>query len=120
MTFTDLGDDRRLRCRRHLSTLWTLALGQNNVAFPQQAADEIRDAANSILIEVEAMSRALPEGGRRDPGAEAFLWARVTRLAMTADHAVDAARRGDPGGLVGHLRNFETMMSALWTVRDAM
>jgi hypothetical protein len=67
-----------------------------------------------------AVSRATAEGGRRDPGAETFLWVRVNRLATTADRAVDAARRGDAAGLLAHLRRFETLASAMWTVRDAI
>lgn len=110
----------RLRCRQQLSRLRTLALGQEDAAIPQQAAGEVREAANSVLAEVEAMSRATLEGGQRDPGAETFLWVRVTRLAVTADQAVDAARRGDAAELLARLRHFETLTSAIWTVRDAM
>ena len=122
MTVAGQTDNRRVRCRQQLSRLRTLALGQGGTLPSQQAAGEIREAANSVLAEVEAMamSRTVLEGGRRDPGAETFLWVRVNRLAATADQAVDAARRGDAAGLLAHLRRFETLTSAMWTVRDAI
>jgi hypothetical protein len=116
----DQADDRRLRCRHQLSRLWTLALSQDSGPVSLRAS-ELRDAANAILGEVEAMGRTVLDGdGRLAPAAETFLWVRVTRLAATSDQAVDAARRGDAAGLLAHLRHFETLMSALWTVRDAL
>jgi hypothetical protein len=122
VTFVGQTDNRRLLCRQQMSRLWRLALGQGGTLPSRQAVGEIREAANSVLAEVEAMamSRARLEGGRRDPGAETFLWVRVNRLATTADQAVDAARRGDAAGLLAHLRRFETLTSAMWTVRDAI
>jgi hypothetical protein len=84
-------------------------------------AAELRKAANAILGEVEGMGRTMLDGdGGLAPAAETFLWVRVARLAATADQAVDAARRGDAAGLLAHLRHFETLMSALWTVQDAL
>jgi hypothetical protein len=117
----DQTDDRRLRCRHQLSRLWTLALSQDSGLMSPQAVVELRDATNAILSEVEAMGRAVLDGdGRLAPAAETFLWVRVARLATTADQAVDAARRGDAATLLAQLRHFETLMSALWTVQDAL
>jgi hypothetical protein len=120
MTFASQTDNRRLRCRQQLSRLRTLALGRDDAPPSYQAAGEIREAANSVLAEVEAMSRATIENGQRDAGAETFMWVRVTRLAVTADQAVDAARRGDSAQMLAHLRRFETLTSAIWTVQDAI
>ena len=120
MLLIDQADDRRLRCRQELSRLWTLALSQDSGPVSLRAS-ALRDAVNAILGEVEAMGRTVLGGdGRLPPAAETFLWVRVARLATTADQVVDAARRGDAAGLLAHLRHFETLMSALWTVQDAL
>ena len=121
MVLVDQMDDRRLRCRQQLSRLWTLTLRQDAGTITPHGAAELRDATNVILGEVEAMGRTmLDHDGRLAPAAETFMWVRVARLATTADQAVDAARRGDTAGLRAHLRHFETLTSALWTVWDAM
>ncbi|HEV3380234.1 MAG TPA: hypothetical protein VG142_04570 [Trebonia sp.] len=87
------------------------------MASPPQFADEIRDAANAIVAEAEAVSRAsFGAGGRPEPGAETFLWARITRLSRAADQVVDAARNGDAPGLRTHLQRFDTLTSAIWAV----
>ncbi len=64
------------------------------------------------------MSRAVLEAGAHKPGTETFLWVRVTRLAMAADDAVDAARSGDLAALYAHLRHLDTLLTAIWTVQD--
>jgi hypothetical protein len=87
---------------------------------PLRQAAEIRRATNAVIAEVEAMSRAVLEASRQEPGGEAFLWVRVTRLAMAADDAVDAARHGDLAALDAHLRHFDALTRAIWTVRDAV
>jgi hypothetical protein len=120
MTFAGQMDDSRLRCRQQLSRLWTLALSRDDKALSPRVTCQMRDAANAVIGEVEAMSRAMLEGGRCTPGAETFLWVRVARLALAADQALDAARTGDAAGLRAHLRHLEALTSALWTVRDAV
>jgi hypothetical protein len=85
----------------------------------RQAA-EIRDATNAVIAEVEATSRAVLETSGQELGAETFLWVRVTRLAMAADQAVNAARSGDISALDAHLRHFDALTSAIWTVQDAV
>lgn len=120
MTFTGQKDDSRLRCGQQLSRLWALALSRDDKGRSPQVTCEMRDAANAIIGEVEAMSRAMLERDRCNPGAETFLWVRVTRLAMTADQAVEAARTGDSAALRAHLRRLEALTVAIWTVRDAI
>jgi hypothetical protein len=119
MTTADLKDDRQLRSQRQLLRLRMLVLSQDGMAPARQAA-EIRDATNAVIAEVEATSRAVLEAGGHAPGAETFLWVRVTRLAMAADQAVNAARSGDTAGLDAHLRHFDALTSAIWTVQDAV
>jgi hypothetical protein len=45
---------------------------------------------------------------------------RLDRLAVAAEDAIAAARAGDPGEMRGHLRRFDALTSALWTVQDAV
>lgn len=119
MTFDDQMRDHRSRCQRQLSRLRMLALGQDMV-LPQRVAVEIRDATNAIIAETEAMSRAVLRAGREEPGAETFLWVRITRLALAADKAVMAARNGDFHELRTHLHHFDTLTAAIWTVQHAV
>lgn len=46
-----------------------------------------------------------------------FLDARLGRLAAAAGEAVAAATDGDLGALRRHVRNFDVLTSALWTVQ---
>jgi hypothetical protein len=119
MTFDDPVADRQLRCQRQLLRLRLLILSQDGMT-PARQAREIRDATNAVIAEVEATSRTVLEAARQEPGAETFLWVRVTRLAMAADQAVNAARSGDTSGLDAHLRHFDALTSAIWTVQDAV
>jgi hypothetical protein len=119
MTTADLKGDRQLRCQRQLLRLRMLVLSQDGMAPARQAA-EIRDATNAVIAEVEATSRAVLEADGHAPGTETFLWARVTRLAVAADQAVNAARRGDLAALHAHLRHFDALTSAMWTVQHAV
>jgi hypothetical protein len=119
MTFDDPMADRQLRCQRQLLRLRMLVISQDGMAPARQAA-EIRDATNAVIAEVEATSHAVLEAGGHEPGAETFLWVRVTRLAVAADQAVNAARRGDLAALHAHLRHFDSLTSAMWTVQHAV
>lgn len=94
-----------------------LALRQEGTALPQQFATEVRETTNAIVAEAEAMSRAsFGAGDRPEPGAETFAWVRINRLAMAADHLVDAARAGDPARLRTTLQRFDALTSAIWAV----
>jgi len=119
MTFVNRMDDRQLQCQRQLLRLRILALSQD-AATPARQAAGIRDTTNAVISQVEAMSRAVLEAGAHKPGTETFLWVRVTRLAMAADDAVNAARSGDLAALNAHLRHFDTLLTAIWTVQDTM
>lgn len=119
MTTADLKGNRQLRCQRQLLRVRMQVLSQDGMASAVQAA-QIRRATNAVIAEVEATSRAVLEAGGHAPGAETFLWVRVTRLAMAADQAVHAARNGDTSELDAHLRHFDALTSAIWTVQDAV
>jgi hypothetical protein len=119
MTFDDPRADRQLRYQRQLLKLRMLVLSQDGMAPARQAA-EIRDATNAVIAEVEATSRTVLEAGGHESGAETFLWVRVTRLAVAADRAVNAARRGDLAAMHAHLRHFDALTSAMWTVQHAI
>jgi hypothetical protein len=93
MTTADLKGDRQLRSQRQLLRLRMLVLSQDGMAPARQAA-EIRDATNAVIAEVEATSRAVLEAGGHAPGAETFLWVRVTRLATSAMWTVQHAVYG--------------------------
>jgi hypothetical protein len=120
MTFDDQMRDHRSRCQRQLSRLRMLGLGQDGMVLPGRVAAEIRSATNEIIAQTEAMSHAVLRAGRQEPGAETFLWVRVSRLALAADQAVIAARNGDMHGLRTHLHHFDTLTSAIWTVQHAV
>lgn len=97
-----------------------LALGQDSLDLSRQVIAEIRDTTNAVIAETEAMCRLVLRAGRHEPGAETFLWVRVTRLAHSADQAVTAARRGDVGELRSHLHHFDSLTAAIWTVQNAI
>ena len=117
MTFDDQMRDYRTRCQQQLLRLRMLTLGQDGMAPLRRVALEVRDATNAIIAETEAMSRAVLKAGREEPGAETFLWVRVTRLALAADQAVMAAYNRDVHELCTRLRHFDTLTSAIWTVQ---
>lgn len=120
MLFADKVYDRRSWCQRQMLRLRLIALGQDGLTLSRRASTEVRDTTNAVIAEVEAMSRAVLEAGRQDPGAETFLWVRVNRLAAAGDQAVNAARSGDIAALRAHLLHFDTLTSAIWTVQLAV
>lgn len=120
MTFADEIDNHKSRCRQHLVRLRILAGVPDDAAPHREVTAEIRDVTNAIIAEAEAMSRAaIRAAGIRDPQAETFLWARITRLATAADRAIVAARSGDTSRLRDQLRHFDTLTSAIWAVERA-
>jgi hypothetical protein len=121
MTFANQMRSHQSRCQPQLLKLQMLARSEADAVLCGQVTVEIRDATNAIIAEAEAMSfAALGDGGRREPEAETFLRARLTRLATAADQAVNAARSGDVSGLRAYLNRFDTLMSAIWTVQRAV
>ncbi len=66
----------------------------------------------------QAAVAAVAESGRSS--AAAFLAARQARLAAAADDIVAAAQDGSAAALSRHLRRFEALTTALWTVQLAI
>ena len=123
MTFTDEMRDHQRRCQPHLLRLRMLAGDGVGPAVLRQVTAEVREATNAIIAEAEAASRAAlaaMASDRRQSEAETFLLVRLTRLARSADEAVDAARGGDAPGLLRHVVRFNALTAAIWTGQDAM
>jgi hypothetical protein len=117
MTVADRIEGHRARCLPHLLRLQMLARDAQEAALPWLAAGEVTRAMEAILAEVEAAVRAATEGGQ---STGIFLAVRLSRLAAAADDAIAAASAGDFTQLRRHLRNFETLTSAIWMVQDAV
>jgi len=120
MTIAERADLRHSRCQQQMSRLRVLAMSEDSLVPSGQFAIEVREATNAVIAYVEAASRVVLDVEQHEPGTETFLWVRVARLALAADEAFNAARSGDLPALRAHLRHFETLTSAIWTVRNAM
>ncbi|HUA31740.1 MAG TPA: hypothetical protein VMC03_22875 [Streptosporangiaceae bacterium] len=120
MTFADQVRDHKSRSEPRLVRLRLLACGHTDGMLPWQVAAAVRDAANGVIAEAEAAVLAtltVSAGGTWDPGAETFLWVRLSRLACAAEEAVSAARSADIPCLRRHLLRFDTLAAAIWAVR---
>ena len=122
MSVTDQLWDHRARCLAHLTSLRMLAHSEPGALLPRRAVIEIARATGAVVAEAEAAGQAVLTAGPGDPhrGDGTFLRVRLDRLAASADDAVAAARAGDSAGLRRHLRRFDTLTAAIWTVQDAL
>jgi hypothetical protein len=115
--------DHQARCMAALISLRMLAQGEAGLPLPRWVVVEVAQATGAVLAEAEAASRAVLTavgvGGDR-PGDGTFLRVRLDRLAVAANDALTAARVGDSGEMCRHLRRFDTLTSAIWTVQDAV
>jgi hypothetical protein len=123
MSVTGQIQEHRARCVAPLISLQMLAQGEAGTPLPRWVVVEVVQATGTVLAEAEAAGRAAlaaagVSGDR--PGDEAFLRVRLDRLAAAAEDAIAAARAGDSGEMRGHLRRFDALTSALWTVQDAV
>jgi hypothetical protein len=110
----------RARCRPYMLELQMRARGE--AGLPPVPA-EIGRATGAILAEVRAATcaaLAVTGPSYRHPGARTFLQVRLNRLTAAADEAVAAARDGNPVALRRLLDRFEALISAIWTVQDAV
>jgi len=106
-----------------LISLRMLAQGEAGSPLPRWAVVEVAQTTGTVLAEAEAAGRAVPAavGIRADsPGDGTFLRVRLDRLAAAASDAITAARAGDSGEMRRHLRRFDALASAIWTVQDAV
>jgi hypothetical protein len=118
MTVADRTEGHQARCLPHLLMLRMLASDDAEAPSPWLAMAKVAQATDAILAEVEAAgSEARPAGGD-GPGLGIFLSVRLSRLAVAAGEAVAAAGAGDFTQLRRHLRRFEALTSAIWTVQD--
>jgi len=120
MSTGDQIQDHQERCQPHLLRLRMLAWGGEDPALAAAQADQ---ATSAIIAEVEAAIQAAladEPAARRRPAARTFLRVRLDRLAAAAEDVVTAARDEDTSGLRRHLRRFEALTSASWTVQHAV
>jgi hypothetical protein len=123
MSVTDQIRDHQARCATPLISLRMLAQGDAGTPLPRWVVVEVARATSTVLAEAEAAGHAAltAVGAQSDhPGAWIFLRVRLDRLAVAADDAITAARAEDPGALRQHLRRFDALTSAIWTVQDAV
>ena len=111
--------DHHVRCQLHLARLQMMARYQADEPHPPDLPDEVIEATGAVLAEAQAAGRvtvaALASGQRR--AVTALLEARLGRLAAAAGEMAAAAEDGDVAALRRHLRKFEVLTSALWTVQ---
>ena len=123
MSVADQIRDHQARCVAALISLRMLAQGEAGLPLPRWVVVEVAQATGTVLAEAEAASRAVLTaagvGGDR-PGGGTFLQVRLDRLAAAASDAIAAARAGDFGEMYRHLRRFDALTSAIWTVQDAV
>ena len=89
-------------------------------ALPPGVVHEVGQAISAILAGARAAERAAVaagSGGGRGSRVARFLAARLARLAAAADDALTSARDGNAVALRQHLRRFDALTSALWTVQ---
>jgi hypothetical protein len=123
MSVADQIQDHQARCVAALISLRMLAQGEAGLPLPRWVVVEVAQATGTVLAEAEAASRAvLTAVGVVDdrPGDGTFLRVRLDRLAAAANDAMTAARSGDSGEMRRHLRRFDALTAAIWTVQDAV
>ena len=121
MSIADQIQEYQSRCLAPLISLRMLAQGEAGMPLPRWVVVEVAQATGTVLAEAEAAGRAaLTAAGGDHPGNGAFLRVRLDRLAAAADDAITAARAGDFGEMRRHLRRFDALTSAIWTVQDAV
>jgi hypothetical protein len=123
MSVADQIHDHQARCVAALISLRMLAQGEAGLPLPRWVVVEVAQATGTVLAEAEAASRAVltAVGVMGDcPGDGIFLRVRLDRLAAAANDAMTAARAGESGDMRRHLRRFDALTAAIWTVQDAV
>lgn len=118
MTAADRAGGYDARCVPLLARLRLLARADAGAPLPPGAAGEVGQAAGAIVAEADAAVTAVADSGHRS--AAVFLAARQARLAVAADDVIAAAADGSAAALSRHVRRFEALTSALWTVQHAI
>jgi hypothetical protein len=123
MSVADQIRDHEARCLASLISLRMLAQGEAGAPLPRWVVVEVAQATSAVLAEAEAAGRAALAAVGVDsdhPGDGTFLRVRLDRLAVAATNAIAAAGAGDVGEMRRHLRRFDALTSAIWTVQDAV
>ena len=122
MSVTEQIQDHQAHCLTHLISLRMLAQTEPGALLPRWVVVEIARATGAIVAETEAAGQAVLTAGLSGyhRGDGTFLRVRLDRLAVAAGDTVAAARAGDSAELRRHLRRFETLTAAIWTVQDAL
>ena len=122
MSVTEQIQDHQARCLAHLISLRMLAHTEPGALLARSVVVEIARATGAVLAEAEAAGKAVLTAGLSGypRGAGTFLRVRLDRLAAAAEDAVAAARAGNDADLRQHLRRFDTLTAAIWTVQDAL
>ena len=122
MNATEEIRERRARCQPHLLRLRMNTCGVSGIAPAERVAAEVSQATAAILTEVEALVRSgldyMP--GRARVRGGPFLGVRLAWLTAAADDAIRAAREGNAAELRARVRSFDTMVSAIWVIQDAV
>ena len=123
MSVADLIHDHQARCMAPLTSLRMLARGEAEASLTRRAVVEVAKATATVLAEAEAAGCAVLTAagvGGDHPGDGMFLRVRLDRMATAAQDAITAAGAGDSAELRRHLRRFDVLTSAIWTVQDAV
>ena len=123
MSIADQIREHQARCMAPLISLRMLAQGEAGAVLPRRVVVEVAQATAMVLGEAEAAGRAALAAvgvGSGHPRGGAFLRVRLDRLAATVEDAISAARAGDSAEMRRHLRRFDTLTSAIWTVQDSL
>ncbi len=112
--------EHHTHCVPYQVRLRILARDEASAPLPPGIVHEVSQATSAILAGAIAAERAavaaVTGGGRGGSRVARFLAARLARLAAAADYVVTAARDGNAVALRQHLRRFDALTSALWTV----
>ena len=123
MSTADPIKEHQDRCLAPLISLRMLAQGEAGTPLPRWVVVEVAQATGTVLAAAEAAGRAALAATGADSGPrgdETFLRVRLDRLAAAAGDAIAAARAGDFGEMRRHLRRFDALTSAIWTVQEAV
>jgi predicted signal transduction protein with EAL and GGDEF domain len=123
MSVTDEIEDHQARCVAPLVSLRLLARQDAGEPVPRRVVVEIARATRAVLAEAEAGGSAVlsaDDDSGHHSGMRIFLQVRLDRLKAAADNAISAARLGDPGEVRRHLRRFDALTAAIWTVQDSL
>jgi len=117
-------EKHQARCQPYLVRLRMLAHGEAEAVLSRRVIVEIAQATDAIVAEAEAAGNDARAASQASPGwsspghpaAGPFLRVRLNRLAAAAEDAIAAARAANFADMRSHLRRFDTLTTAIWTV----